>query len=248
MLYLVGLGINGDITLEGLKATKSCDEILYEAYTSIIDEKKIRKIEELVGKKFRKICREDLEEKVHEILNKCLHQNICILIPGDPLVATTHISIILEAHKMKIPYRIIHNSSIFSSICEVGIQIYKIGQVVSIPLKQKEFDPRSFYDLIERNLKQGLHTLILLEAQDKDNFVSIREAIQRILELSRERNGLINENSLAVGIARLGFDDQIIKFGRIKEIENIDFGGPPHALIILGKLHFMEEEALRRFK
>ena len=36
----------------------------------------------------------------------------------------------------------------------------------------------------------------------------------------------------------------MVKAGYIEEIINHDFGAPPHTLIFVGKLHFMEAEAL----
>jgi len=248
MLYLVGLGISGDLTLGGLEVVRKANRIYYESYTSLIDEDFIRKLEKLAGKKFEKVERRDLEDNVKSLLEQAKESDICILIPGDPLIATTHISIILEAENLGIKYQVIHNSSIFPSICEVGIQIYKIGRITSIPLKEENFNPESFYEVIEDNLKRGLHTVILLEARSEREFVSINEAVRRILELSEERNGTITPKSLGVGISRLGFNDSIIKFGKLEELETFNFGKPPHTLLILGKLHFVEEEALKRFR
>ena len=52
---------------------------------------------------------------------------------------------------------------------------------------------------------------------------------------------------MAVGIARAGAENCVVKAGTLKKLEKYDFGGPPHTLIFPGKLHFMEAEALKFF-
>jgi diphthine synthase len=52
---------------------------------------------------------------------------------------------------------------------------------------------------------------------------------------------------VAVGVARAGSPSPTLKAGSISELVQHDFGGPPQSLIFLGKLHFMEAEALIAF-
>ena len=40
----------------------------------------------------------------------------------------------------------------------------------------------------------------------------------------------------------------MIKFGAAKELLKFDFGKPVHCLIVPGKMHFVEEEALSMYK
>ena len=42
-----------------------------------------------------------------------------------------------------------------------------------------------------------------------------------------------------------GFKDQSIISGKISSLLKIDFGAPPHTIIITGKLHFTETDALK---
>ena len=53
------------------------------------------------------------------------------------------------------------------------------------------------------------------------------------------------DDTLVIGVARVGQPDYEIKSGTMKEILSHDFGAPLHCLIIPGKLHHIEEEALR---
>ena len=36
-----------------------------------------------------------------------------------------------------------------------------------------------------------------------------------------------------------------IKAGRVGRLQSYDFGSPPHSIVIPGRLHFMEAEALQ---
>ena len=55
-------------------------------------------------------------------------------------------------------------------------------------------------------------------------------------------------DSLAVGLARVGQDDQLICFGTLKELRDVDFGAPLHSLILCSpELHELELEMLNYF-
>ena len=68
--------------------------------------------------------------------------------------------------------------------------------------------------------------------------MTINQALETL-----EKLGLDSE-TIVVGFARMGSDSQIIKAGKLKELIKFDFGKPMHILVIPGKLHFMEKEAL----
>ena len=102
---------------------------------------------------------------------------------------------------------------------------------------------KSIYEKFLINKKNGINTLFLLDlAPEENKFLTIKQALEYL-----KVNGL-NENELVVGCARITSKDQIIKSGKLKEIMNFNFGKPPYCLIIPGKLHFMEEEALELWK
>ena len=80
-------------------------------------------------------------------------------------------------------------------------------------------------------------------------FMTIREAIQSLLDLeAKNGRGVISEETFMVGCARLGSDDATIHCGSAGELMKIDFGEPPHSLIVPGTLHFLEEEMLDMWK
>jgi len=126
MLNLVGIGLWDEkcLTLEGLKTCKKSDKIYLETYTSKWYGN-IQNLEKMIGKKIIQLKRSDLEENSQKILEESKTQQISILILGDPLVATTHITLLLEAKRNGIKTRVIHNASIYSSLGETGLHLYK---------------------------------------------------------------------------------------------------------------------------
>ncbi|KAJ1876807.1 diphthine synthase, partial [Kickxella alabastrina] len=68
-----------------------------------------------------------------------------------------------------------------------------------------------------------------------------------LLEVEEKRQQkAYTEDTLAVGVSRLGSDDQIIKAGTLKQLLTEDFGAPLHSLVLVGsRLHLLEAEILR---
>lgn len=53
-----------------------------------------------------------------------------------------------------------------------------------------------------------------------------------------------SEDTLCVGFARLGSENQMVVAGSMKQLRTVDFGPPLHCLTIVGKTHPVEEEML----
>lgn len=250
MLYLIGLGVydERDVTLRALEILRDVDSVYAEFYTSVSGVN-LKNLEGLIGKRIHVLGRGDLEEHPEgNIFRDSLGGKTALLVPGDPMVATTHADLILRARKSGIGTRIIHASSIYSAIAETGLQIYKFGKTTSIPFPEKNYFPTSPYDVLRDNLRDGLHTLFLLDIKPEENrFMSVNDAIKILLEIGvRKREGIFTGETRCVGAARIG-GNSMIRSGRAGDLMDCDFGKPPHVLIIPGKLHFMEEEMLETF-
>ena len=75
------------------------------------------------------------------------------------------------------------------------------------------------------------------------------QALEQLLEIVNGKEAAAyDEDTLCVGIARVGSPDQQISFGSMKHLKNVDFGSPLHSLVIVGDLHPLEREFLTRFK
>ena len=245
-LYFIGLGLNNekDITVNGLEAIKKCDIVYLENYTSVLNCKK-EDLEKFYGKKIILARRNLVEADNNEILENAKTKNVAFLVSGDPLVATTHIDLFLRAKKEEIRCNVIHNASIVSAVGATGLQVYKFGKTTSIPLENENIEVP--YDVLEDNLSLGLHTLFLLDLNPEEGkFMTVNDAVRYLLKTEIKKNKKIfAEKTLCVGCARVGSENQLIKAGTAKELLKKDFGKPIHCLIVPGKLHFMEEEALK---
>ncbi|KYK36920.1 MAG: diphthine synthase [Theionarchaea archaeon] len=241
MLYVIGLGLNGDLTLEGVKTAKKC-RIYLEVYTSFLTVS-VEDLEQVLQREITVLTREDVEES-QKFLEEAKTRDVALLVIGDPLIATTHAEIVIEARKQNIKTKIIHNASIYSAIAETGLQIYKFGKTITIPYPQKGFQPTSFYDTLQKNNRMGAHTLVLLDIkEDRKMYMKPREAMEIL-------HGLKFEGDI-ICVSRLGCPDQCIVYGNIKELllpKDEYWGSPPHCLVIPSSLHFKEEEFLEAFR
>jgi diphthine synthase len=249
-LVLVGMGLwdHNDLSLSGIKAAKSADEVYAEFYTNIMPGLNVKLLEKTVGKEITILKRRDLEEDADKkILRAAQKKRVTLLVPGDPLAATTHVTLRLRAHELGIPTRIVHAASIFSAAPSfVGLQHYKFGKKVTIPLPQEGYLPTSPYDVVMENLARGLHSLLLLDIDvEGEKYLSINEALKLLLRMEAARNMRVFTNSrLMIGLARIGSPKPNVRCDYITSLATFDFGPPPHTLIVPGDLHFMEANTL----
>ncbi len=233
MLYLIGAGIAGDFTLEGIETLKKCDEVYIEVYTNPPLEDKIKDIEKLTGKEVMKVDRKEVESDF--LLGSAKDKNIALISGGDPLTATTHISLVIDTRKQGIPVKIIHNSSIYTAAAgRAGLQIYRFGKTTSLVNPRPNYKPTSSLDVIKANLKSDMHTLVLLDTEPQP--MKAKTALE-----------MLSEFSTAVVLSRLGEKDEKIIYGKIEELKGKDLGKPPFSMIIPAKLHPLEEEYLEAF-
>ena len=77
--------------------------------------------------------------------------------------------------------------------------------------------------------------------------MTVGEAIQILLDIEQKRKEkLFTDDTLCIGCARIGAEGQIIIAGKAKDLLTKDFGKPVHCIVVPGKLHFVEEEAIQR--
>ena len=246
MLWFVGLGISGtrSIPIEVIKIIQEADFVYLEAFTSPISKQHEDEIKNMVNGSF-KIAKRWLVEDGQEILNASKSSTVVLLSYGDPYVATTHIELRTRAKLENIKTSTIHSASVITSmIGEAGLQFYKVGRVVTIMNEKKStITP---YTVIFKNLAQGLHSVILLEYNHDENyFLDPKDAISNLLDVEKEqKRSVLNYDTFAIIASRIGFDTQKIISGKFSNLLKVDFGEPPHSIIITGKLHFTESDAI----
>jgi len=246
MLWFVGLGVSGPASIpkEVGKIIQKADLVYLESFTSPIYKEHEEDIKNLVNGNF-KIAKRWLVEDGQEILKAAKNSTVILLSYGDPYIATTHIELRTRAKLENIETKTAHSASaITSMIGEVGLQFYKVGRIVTIMSEKKSITTP--YKIIFKNLIEGIHSVILLEYnQDENFFLDPKDAILSLLDAEKEqKRNVVNENTFAVVVSRIGLKTQKITSGKFTNLLKTNFGEPPHSIIITGKLHFTESDAI----
>ena len=247
MLWFVGLGISG---VEGIgsdvaKILKKVDLVFLEIFTSPITKSELEKIKKLVKGDFKTAPRW-LVEDGKDILKEARKKEVVLLSYGDPYIATTHIELRTRAILEKIKTKTVHAASAITSLIgECGLHFYKIGKVVTMMKEQNSGS--SVYYTIYDNLIAGNHTIIILEFNhDGKFFLNPKDAFSNLLLIeSSEKRNVIDDSTFVIVASRIGSKNQKIAAGKISNLKNVDFGKPPHTMIIPGKMHFTESDALK---
>ncbi|HEY0196588.1 MAG TPA: diphthine synthase [Methanobacterium sp.] len=248
MLYLIGLGLydEKDISLKGVEALKNADVIYAEFYTARLFGGDIKTLEYKLGVQINVLKREEVEEENIPV-KEAETKDVAFICAGDPLIATTHTDIMIQAKKRDIETTVIHSSSILTAAPGLaGLQAYKFGKITTIPFTEENYFPHSPYLAIKNNLKEKMHTLVLLDIQAHlDRYMTANQGLEYLLQVAEEREDeVIIEDTLAVVVARAGAEKPVVRADRIRNLLDEDFGGPLHCLIIPSQLHFVEAEAL----
>ena len=236
MLYIIGVGFDvSDISLRAADVVKLCEKLYAEDYTMAYDFKALSKV---IGKAITVLDRHDVEEGMH-FIDEAKKSHVALLVPGDPLTATTHISLLIAAHEKGINYEVIHNQSIYSAIAETGLHIYKFGKTASILEHKQGFRPTSFYDIIKENISIGAHTLLLLEPG-----MTVSKTVAILLDIGKHmRKPIIKQDTMLVA-AHIGTSTRIV-YAKASELVKMDMK-QPCCIIVPAGLHFSEKETLEK--
>jgi diphthine synthase len=248
MFYFVGLGLydERDISVKGVEALKKVDAVYAEFYTAKLFGGSISSLERIIGHEIKILTREEVEEENIPI-NDAKNRDVAFLSAGDPLIATTHSEMLIEAKRSGIETMVIHSSSILSAAPGIaGLQAYKFGKVTTIPFTEENYFPHSPYMAIKSNMESKLHTLVLLDIRaHEDRYMTANQAMEYLLQVESELNEKVaDDDTVVVVVARAGSENPVVRADKIKNLLGIDFGGPLHCLMIPVDLHFMEAEAL----
>jgi diphthine synthase len=262
VLYIIGLGLYGekDISVRGLEIVKSSEYIYMEYYTSILGID-INALSKFYEKEIILADREMIENDFDTvIMEKAKNSDVSLLVVGDPFSATTHMDLYLRCIQNSVKVEVLNNASIMNSVGVTGMSLYRFGETVTIPYFTKSWRPYSFYEKICKNYSNDFHTLVLLDIKVKEiseenlakgkkiyeppRFMTVNVALEQLLEAeSNLKQGIVTEDTLIYGIARIGSPTQIVKSGKVGELINFDFGGPLHSIVICApNLHSMEKE------
>ncbi len=163
-LLLIGMGPGqiGSMTIEARDAAKSADFRRYEAYTALWPADELTKLEEDIGD-IEMVMRPEVESPT-ELLDLAKNHLVALLIVGDPLQATTHVDIQLQALEAGINCMVFHGISITTLVTgAVGLSNYRFGRQTTITYPYGGWVATSPLEVIAVNLFQNQHTLALLD-------------------------------------------------------------------------------------
>ena len=163
-LILIGMGPGtiAAMTKEAISAAKSADFRRYEAYTALWPDDELAALEQIIGP-IEKIMRPEVENP-KEILSLAKDYVVAVLVVGDPLQATTHVDLQLQASEMGISCEVVHGISITNLVTgAIGLSNYKFGRQTTLTYPYSGWIATSPLEVIAVNRVMGLHTLALLD-------------------------------------------------------------------------------------
>ncbi|MCS7127061.1 MAG: diphthine synthase [Thaumarchaeota archaeon] len=247
MLWLVGLGLGsrGYVTEEAWRAMRGADAVYLDAYTSFVEDGLLDEVRRHAGGRLVVADRHVLEDRSREIVSRAASEDVVVAVPGDPLIATTHSSLIVEAARSGVPWRIVHGVSIFSAaISRAGLSPYRFGRTVTLPRDAEDEVLRGIWRTIAVNSSTGLHTMLLLDTAGGG--LTAGEASEMLLGSvdSSEVDEAVRD-PLVVYCARLGMSGERVGVARLSSLRSIDLPPPPHVLLVPSKLGPGERDFVR---
>jgi diphthine synthase len=245
MLFLVGLGLSKkDIPTGAIDVCKGCDLYL-DRFTSVVSEETTDYITQITGKQIKEISRKDMEENSDEIIKKSAAKDIAILVGGDPMIATTHKILYINAKKHGVKTQTIHANSIMTTAMgECGLDFYRFGATCTIPKWVEHYSPISFYEKLETNFRNKQHTMMLLDYDSKNmKTLDIKEAVKE-LEKAEEhyKKGIINSKTKIILLHNLSMDDSKIMLTDLEKASKVKDG--VNIIILPAEPTDIEKEAI----
>ena len=245
-LYLVGLGLSRAFVTQGaLEVLKNSDLVLLDTYTSYSCDISVEWLKSL-GINAVPAERKDLENEYLKIIDE-LGKGVKISIAtiGDPIIATTHIALAIEAAKRGHKVKVIPGVSVLCYLLsKTGLSSYKLGRSVTVTFPEilKSEYP---YKVIKENDSVNLHTPVFLDISG-GKMMTAKEAIRILLSLEEKfKEGVITPDRYVVIGQRLGCNDERVDVLKVSEVEGAELADPPHILLFPSRrLHFVEEEGL----
>ena len=239
MLWFVGLGVSppGSIPAEAARIIGSADVIYLDTFTS--PGVSLPNVEGV------RPAPRWLVEDGREILDAAAQKMVVLASYGDPMVATTHAELRVRAESRGIQTGVVHASSVATVVLGVcGLHHYKAGRTATIMNDVRA--TLTPYQTTYRNAVRGNHTLLLLEYDaEREFFLDPGAALRMMREAEAgQRRGVFVGDTYVVVVSRAGMPNQTIRAGRMDEMECMQFGEPPHSIVMPGPLHFTERDAL----
>ncbi len=246
-LYFIGMGLSRSTMTDRAKDLISkADVVVYDTYTSFSCDISLDYVKSLASGEVMEATRELLENKNRELINLAKDKNVAIVSVGDAMIATTHVSMAIDAMNAGVKVTVIPGVSVHCYLISKSmLSSYKFGRSVTVVYPSLGIVDTTPYNVIKANKSLGLHTVLYLDIK-QGKFMSPNEAVHLLLQMENmKKEMVIREEDLIVVGSRLGCNDESVMSITLREAENYDFGKPPHILIFPSNLHYIEADALK---
>ncbi len=246
MLFLVGAGLSeGGLTEEALELLKKESvKVFAEKYTGWFGDR-IPELEKRLGKPVTLLERSGLEDNIGSLIDMASKEDVAVLIAGDPLVATTHKIAYTEAKAAGVKVFVIHASSIVgTAMGESGLDFYRFGQICTIPMWSDHYKPVSFYETIEKNFKNGLHSILLLDYDPKIGSIQPSYAAEILTQAEKTyKRGIIKPSTKIIVLHNITLSDEQKLMLTLEEVKGLRLGQGPTIMILPAKMSEVELES-----
>jgi diphthine synthase len=245
-LILAGAGLHvGTITLEVREAVEKASRIYVDVYTMPQTVWLAEWARSLAGDRVVEASRDIIESQSTKIVEEASRGDVVVLVPGDPLVATTHVSLLAEASRRGVRWRVIPGiSGVVASKTLAGLQYYRYGRTITVPGPWRGVRAVSIISQLYGNLCVGLHTLVLLDVADGGPQLDPARGASELLSLEEELASdmgfeQVLPGLMAVVVERAGHPDARVYWDSIVSIAE-GRGGPwrePSSIVVPGIIH-----------
>ncbi len=249
MLTLAGAGLGPNSMTDSLRrALANADVVIVETYTSPLSGW-IVELAKGYAKDVVIATREKLEERSHEVIRLATEKDVVVVIPGDPMIATTHSSLIVEALSSGVKARLIPAASgPCASISASGLQFYRFGRKITIPGPWRGVGLTYVALWLLGNLCLDLHTLFLLDVSPTGEQLLPSEGAKAILDglkelLGSPPRGIEGLLTIAISVSEDHVETAHSRLSRHDSLRPL----VPSSLIVPSGLHVSEKEFLTAF-
>ena len=243
-LALAGGGLHeGHITRMLEELARCADQVLVETYTLTASEWLVDAVRGIAGEKVIEAHRSMLEEGAARLLERAGRGRVLVVVPGDPLIATTHRHLLAEARRRGIRTILVPGiSGVCAAKTVTGLDYYKYGRVVTAPGPWRMVKPYSVLEAIYGNMCLGLHTLLLLDIDPvSGSQLEPCRAVSMLRGLEAEIGSDILSRAEIILVERAAMPGERISLLRCPSTSGV---AEPASLVIPGRLARYEAEAL----
>ncbi|MAV43902.1 MAG: diphthine synthase [Euryarchaeota archaeon] len=234
-LMLIGMGPGkiSSMTIEAKQAAIAADYRRYEAYTALWPDEELVSLESEIGK-IEMVMRPEVENPT-ALLELSKSSLVALLVVGDPLQATTHVDLQLQAMEAGVNCLVFHGISITTLVTgAVGLSNYKFGRQTTITYPYSGWIATSPLEVVAMNRFYNQHTLALLDLDPTGAGTGKQAPMQpkdacHSLKLMKEKMRLVDyditEDSKIDIVKKSAFEEFIkLDFSEIKVVLCADMG------------------------